>query len=90
MDNQKPIKQSTLFTYLTKRCKYSEEEVTNFFKAIEIDLYDPIIQYDRKAQSKQTWLREINLSKHAKITRSWLLRVCFIFCSLWRVILFTY
>jgi hypothetical protein len=54
MDNQKPIKQSTLFTYLTKRCKYSEEEVTNFFKAIEIDLYDPIIQYDRKAQFKQT------------------------------------
>jgi hypothetical protein len=54
MDNQKPIKKSTLFTYLTKRCKYSEEQVLNFFDAIEIEMYDPIIQYDRKTQSKQT------------------------------------
>lgn len=54
MDNQKPVKKSTLFTYLTKRCKYSEEQVNNFFDAIEIEMYDPIIQYDRKAQSKQT------------------------------------
>jgi hypothetical protein len=44
MDSQKPIKRSTLFTYLTKRCKYSEEQVENFFKAIEIEIYDPLIQ----------------------------------------------
>lgn len=43
MDNQKPIKRSTLFTYLTKRCKYSEEQVDHFFKAIDIEIYDPLI-----------------------------------------------
>lgn len=43
MDNQKPIKRSTLFTYLTKRCKYSDEQVENFFKAIDIEIYDPLI-----------------------------------------------
>jgi hypothetical protein len=43
MDNQKPIKRTTLFTYLTKRCKYSEEQVLNFFNAIDIDIYDPLI-----------------------------------------------
>lgn len=40
----KPIKQSTLFAYLTKRCKYPESEVTSFFTSIEIDLYSPIIK----------------------------------------------
>lgn len=44
MDNQKPLKRSTLFTYLTKRCKYSEDQVDNFFKAIDIEIYDPLIQ----------------------------------------------
>ena len=44
MDNQKPIKRSTLYTYLTKRCKYSSEQVDNFFSAIEIDLYNPLIK----------------------------------------------
>ncbi len=44
MDNQKPIKRTTLYTYLTKRCKYSTEQVDNFFKAIEIEIYDPLIK----------------------------------------------
>lgn len=44
MDNQKPLKRTTLYTYLTKRCKYSPDQVDNFFDAIEIDLYDPLIK----------------------------------------------
>jgi hypothetical protein len=44
MDSQKPLKRSTLYTYLTKRCKYSSDQVDNFFDAIEIDLYDPLIK----------------------------------------------
>jgi hypothetical protein len=44
MDSQKPLKRTTLYTYLTKRCKYSSDQVDNFFEAIEIDLYDPLIK----------------------------------------------
>ena len=44
MDNQKPLKRTTLYTYLTKRCKYSDEQVNNFFKAVEIEIYDPLIK----------------------------------------------
>lgn len=44
VDGGKTIKRSTLFTYFTKRCKYSEEQVNNFFKAIDIDLYYPLVQ----------------------------------------------
>jgi hypothetical protein len=44
MDNQKPLKKTTLYTYLTKRCKYSNEQVDNFFEAIDIEIYDPLIR----------------------------------------------
>jgi len=44
MDNQKPIRKATLYTYLTKRCKYSPDQVDNFFEAIDIDIYDPLIK----------------------------------------------
>lgn len=44
MDNQKPIKKATLYTYLTKRCKYSPDQVDNFFEAIDIEIYDPLIK----------------------------------------------
>jgi len=44
MDNQKPIKRATLYTYLTKRCKYSPDQVDNFFEAIDIEIYDPLIK----------------------------------------------
>lgn len=39
----KPIKLEMLYNYLTKKCKYSPEQVTNFFDSIEIDLYSPFI-----------------------------------------------
>ena len=40
---QKPIKIELLFNYLTKKCKYSPEQVINFFDTIEIEIYNPFI-----------------------------------------------
>ena len=35
MNKQKPIKIEMLFNYLTKKCKYSPEQVINFFNTIK-------------------------------------------------------
>ena len=43
MNKQKPIKISILYNYLTKKCKYSGEQVINFFESIDIDIYKPFI-----------------------------------------------
>tara|TARA_Y100000034_G_C6807533_1_gene362705 strand:- start:552 stop:851 length:300 start_codon:yes stop_codon:yes gene_type:complete len=43
LTKQKPIKIELLFNYLTKKCKYSPEQVIHFFEAIEIELYSPFI-----------------------------------------------
>ena len=43
LNKQKPIKIEMLFNYLTKKCKYSPEQVINFFNTIEIDIYRPFI-----------------------------------------------
>ena len=43
LSNQKPLKISSLYSYLTKKCKYSDEQVLNFFTSIEIDIYRPLI-----------------------------------------------
>jgi len=43
MNKQKPIKLEMLFNYLTKKCKYSPDQVNKFFVSIEIDLYHPFI-----------------------------------------------
>jgi len=32
-----------LFNYLTKKCKYSPDQVNKFFVSIEIDIYHPFI-----------------------------------------------
>ena len=40
----KPVKISSLYTYLSKKCKYSPLQTINFFKSIDIDIYYPIIQ----------------------------------------------
>tara|TARA_R100000008_G_scaffold85187_1_gene74464 strand:+ start:30 stop:323 length:294 start_codon:yes stop_codon:yes gene_type:complete len=44
MTNRKPLKISNLYNYLTKKCKYSPDQVQDFFKEIEIDLYYPLVQ----------------------------------------------
>ena len=43
LNKQKPLKINTLYSYLTKKCSYSSEQVHNFFKAIDIDCYYPLI-----------------------------------------------
>ena len=43
LNKQKPLKLSILYTYLTKKCKYSPEQVNNFFESIDIDIYRPFI-----------------------------------------------
>ena len=43
INKQKPIKLSILYNYLTKKCKYSGEQVLNFFETIDIDIYRPFI-----------------------------------------------
>jgi len=43
MNKQKPIKIGMLYNYLTKKCKYSHEQVINFFDTIDIEIYRPFI-----------------------------------------------
>lgn len=46
LSNQKPLKITSLYSYLTKKCKYSPEQVSNFFNSIDIDIYRPLITGD--------------------------------------------
>jgi len=48
LSKQKPLKVSSLSNYLHKKCRYSKEQVENFFESIEIEIYSPIITNDRK------------------------------------------
>jgi hypothetical protein len=43
LNKQKPLKLNMLYTYLTKKCKYSPDQVINFFESIEIEIYSPFI-----------------------------------------------
>ena len=43
LNKQKPIKLEMLYNYLTKKCKYSPEQVHNFFNTIDIEIYRPFI-----------------------------------------------
>tara|TARA_R110000824_G_scaffold161134_3_gene336300 strand:- start:9722 stop:10018 length:297 start_codon:yes stop_codon:yes gene_type:complete len=44
LNKKKVIKLDTLYNYLTKKCKYSDEQVDNFFRAVDISIYHPLIQ----------------------------------------------
>ena len=46
LNKQKIIKLSSLFNYLTKKCRYSPEQVENFFVSIDISIYYPLILND--------------------------------------------
>ena len=48
LSNQKPLKLSSLYSYLTKKCKYSPTQVNNFFDSIDINIYRPMITGDLK------------------------------------------
>jgi len=43
MTKQKPLAIDVLFNYLTKKCKYHENQVKQFFQDIEIEIYRPFI-----------------------------------------------
>jgi hypothetical protein len=43
MNDKKPVKQKTLYTYMTKKCRYSEEQVDEFFNDIDIEIYYPLV-----------------------------------------------
>ena len=43
LSNQKPLKIDTLYTYLTKKCRYSSEQVLHFFSTVDIYGYHPLI-----------------------------------------------
>ena len=44
LTTNKPLKIDSLYIYLTKKCKYSKEQVLNFFEAVDIEIYRPLIQ----------------------------------------------
>ena len=46
LNKQKIIKLSSLFNYLTKKCRYSPEQVENFFVSIDISIYFRLILND--------------------------------------------
>tara|TARA_R110000782_G_scaffold102791_4_gene190139 strand:- start:8256 stop:8540 length:285 start_codon:yes stop_codon:yes gene_type:complete len=48
LSKQKPLKISSLSNYLTKKCRYSKDQVENFFNSIDIDLYYPVVMNDTK------------------------------------------
>ena len=43
LNKQKPIKIEMLYNYLTKKCKYSPDQVLQFFESIEIEIFSPFI-----------------------------------------------
>lgn len=43
LKDRKPIKLESLTKHLSKKCGYSMEQVKNFFDAIDISIYHPLI-----------------------------------------------
>ena len=52
LNKQKVLKRSSLFNYLTKKCRYSPEQVDNFFVSIDISIYSPLILNDKSRQKR--------------------------------------
>lgn len=43
LKDRKPIKIDSLYRHLSKKCGYSEEQVKNFFDAVDISIYHPLV-----------------------------------------------
>ena len=43
IQDERVLKLSTLYTYLTRKCRYSPEQVKNFLESIDVELYQPLI-----------------------------------------------
>ena len=41
--DRRPLKLTTLYSFLTKKCEYSRDQVLNFFESIDISVYSPVI-----------------------------------------------
>lgn len=48
LNKQKIIKISSLYNFLTKKCRYSPEQVENFFTSVDINIYYPLIIADKQ------------------------------------------
>ena len=47
LNKQKVLKLSSLINYLTKKCRYSTEQVENFISTLDVSLYYPLIIVDK-------------------------------------------
>ena len=47
LTKQKVLKLSSLINYLTKKCRYSTEQVDNFINTIDVSIYYPLIIVDK-------------------------------------------
>lgn len=43
LKERKPIKIESLFRHLSYKCGYSPEQIKNFFEAIDVSIYHPLI-----------------------------------------------
>jgi len=43
LQNRKPLKIKSLYNHLSKKCGYSQDQVENFFDAVDISLYYPVV-----------------------------------------------
>ena len=43
LKDRKPLKLESLYKHLSKKCGYSPEQVKNFFEAIDIRIYHPLV-----------------------------------------------
>ena len=50
LSKQKIIKLSSLYNYQTKKCRYSPEQVENFFDSVDILIYYPLVINDKPRQ----------------------------------------
>lgn len=48
MSDRRPLKITTLYTFMTKKCNYSKEQVINFFDSIDISIYSPMISGSKR------------------------------------------
>ena len=48
MADRRPLKITTLYTFLTKKCDYSKDQVLNFFNSIDISIYNPLISGSKR------------------------------------------
>jgi len=43
LSKRKVIKITSLYNYLTRKCRYCPDQVLNFFETIDISIYNPLI-----------------------------------------------